>query len=101
MRSRNHVVMETVRLTKYKIGQDAAVEMGRRLYSETLARIHWVTAQEEKDAFAYLAKHRDQRYSPVDCSSFVVMDVHNIRTALTIDRDFTHRFDAKPGPRPK
>jgi len=32
---------------------------------------------------------------------FVVMDGHGIGEALTIDRDFTHRFVVRPGPRPR
>jgi len=97
----NHVVLETIRLTKWNMGQEAAVDMGRRLYAETIARIHWTTPAEEKQALDYLARHPDQRYGPVDCISFVVMDGNGINEALTIDRDFTHRFIARPGPRPK
>jgi predicted nucleic acid-binding protein len=95
----NHVVMETIRLTRRQIGHAAAVAMGRQLYSETLARIHWTTPKEEQDAFGYLARFDDQRYSPVDCVSFVVMEAQRIQEALAIDRDFTHRFIARPGPR--
>ena len=36
----NHVVLETIRLTKRKLGSEVAVQMGRRLYAEQLARIH-------------------------------------------------------------
>jgi predicted nucleic acid-binding protein len=95
----NHVVLETIRLTKRNLGNDAAVDMGRRLYGEQLARIHWTTPAEERQALDYLAKYGDQRYSPVDCISFVVMEAFGIHEALTIDRDFTHRFNARPGPR--
>ena len=95
----NHVVYETLRLTQRRIGHAAAVSMGRRLYSEKLARIHWTTSTEEKGAFAYLAKHKDQRYSPVDCLSFVVTEAYGINEALTLDKHFTHRLIARPGPR--
>ena len=97
----NHVVMETIRLTKRQLGHEAAVQMGKRLYGERLARIHWTTPKEEREAFDYLAHHADKRYSPVDCVSFVVMEANGLRDALTIDRDFTHRFVARPGPRPR
>ena len=97
----NHVVMETIRLTKRQIGHEAAVQMGQRLYSERLARIHWTTPKEEREAFYYLARHADKRYSPVDCVSFVVMETNGLRDALPIDRDLTHRFVARPGPRPR
>jgi predicted nucleic acid-binding protein len=97
----NHVVMETIRLTRRQIGHAAAVSMGQQLYSEALARIHWTTPKEEHDAFGYLSRFADQRYSPVDCVSFVVMEAQGIQEALAIDRDFTHRFIARPGPRPR
>jgi len=95
----NHVVFETITLTRDLMGHREAVSMGRRLYKEVLARIHWTTREEEKKAFEYLTKHQDKEYSTVDCLSFVIMDVYKIREALTIDRDFTHRFIARPGPR--
>ena len=94
----NHVVFETIRLTLRNSGRDLAAEVGAHLYSEKMARIHLATFDEEKEAFAYLVKYRDQHYSPVDCLSFVVMEKLGIREALTIDRDFTHRFIARPGP---
>jgi predicted nucleic acid-binding protein len=84
----NHVVLETIRLTKRNIGNEAAVEMGRRLYAEQLARIHWTTPAEEKQALDYLAKYNDQRYSPVDCISFVVMEQLDIDEALTGDHHY-------------
>ncbi len=94
----NHVVFETIRLARRRITHEAAVSMARRLYGQKLARIHWATPKEEKDAIDYLARYRDKKYSPVDCLSFVVMDAYGIGEALTLDKDFTHRFVARPGP---
>lgn len=93
----NHVVFETIRLTRRKINHPKAVWMGEFLYSEKMTRIHWASQEEEKAAFAYLAKYNDQHYSPVDCLSFVIMDRLGITEALTIDSDFTHHFIARPG----
>jgi predicted nucleic acid-binding protein len=95
----NHVVLETITLARSVAGHRAAVRVGRRLYRETLARIHWATPQEEKKAFEYFTKYQDKDYSSVDCLSFVIMEAYGIREALTIDADFTHRFIARPGPR--
>jgi predicted nucleic acid-binding protein len=97
----NLVVLETIKLARRYVGHEAAVRMGRSLYAETFARIHWITPGEEKEAFEYLARHEDKHYSPVDCTSFVVMEAFGIEEALTIDKDFTHRFIARPGPRPR
>jgi uncharacterized protein len=94
----NHVVAETITLAQVRIGHDAAVRMGRDLYSQKLARIHWATSEQEKAAFSYLERHQDQKYSFVDCLSFVLMDHFGIRHAWAVDRHFTHRFIAHPGP---
>jgi predicted nucleic acid-binding protein len=94
----NHVVMECITLTRVRIGHQAAVVMGERLYSEKMARIHRPSVHDERAAFDYLKRHRDKEYSAVDCLSFVVMDALGISEALAVDEDFTHRFVARPGP---
>lgn len=95
----NHVVGETLTLTRRRIGHSATVQMGRHLYSQRLARIHQATQEEELEAFELLARYQDKVYSAVDCLSFVVMDKLGIREALTLDSDFAHRFVTIPGPR--
>jgi len=47
----NHVVFETIRLTRRRIGHRDAVFMGKLLYSEKIAQIHWATKDEERAAF--------------------------------------------------
>ena len=93
----NHVVAETITLT-LKSGHDKAENLGDQLYSEKLARIHWATPDEERAAFDFFKRHKDQTYNIVDCLSFVVMEKLGIREALAVDSDFTHRFIARPGP---
>ena len=93
----NHVVAEAITLTR-KIGHDQAGRLGDQLYGEKLARIHWASPDEERDAFVYFKQHQDQTYSFVDCLSFVVMQKLGIGEALAVDSDFTHRFVARPGP---
>lgn len=94
----NHVVFETIQLTRGRIGVAEAQSLAELLYSERMARIHWATPEEEKAAVDYMAKYHDQKYSLVDCLSFVVMERFEIAEALTIDSDFTHRFIVRPGP---
>jgi predicted nucleic acid-binding protein len=90
------VVFETIALARMRAGHRLAVEAGNIPYSEKMARIHSATLEEEKSAFAYLARHEDKSYSAVDCLSFVVMERLGIREALAVDRHFTHRFLARP-----
>lgn len=100
----NHVIAETITLLRSGVHRDAdvshrvAVAVGRQLFAGVIGRLHQVSAEEEREAFEYLVKHRDKHYSFVDCVSFVVMERLGIREALTVDADFTHRFVALPGP---
>ena len=104
------VVFETI--TLIRLGQrqgrpDAearhrqAVYAGERLLSGKLAQVHRTSEDEERAAFAYFRKHQDHEYSMVDCLSFVIMEALGIHDALAVDADFTHRFVARPGPRPR
>lgn len=103
----NHVLAETITLTRSKghpdpgVRHDRAVEIGRRLWAGRFGKIHRVTEEEELTAFDYFTKHRDKSYSFVDCTSFVVMERLGIREAFSVDSDFTHRFTTLPGPLPK
>jgi predicted nucleic acid-binding protein len=103
----NHVIAETITAVRVKAHPNAershalAVEVGRQLYAGALGRIYQVTAEEERAAFEYFARHRDKEYSFVDCVSFTVMEKLGIREALSVDADFTHRFVAHPGPHKK
>jgi predicted nucleic acid-binding protein len=94
----NHVVAETITLVR-RIGHEEATRIGARLYREKMAHIHWATPDEERAAFAWFKRYRDQTYSFVDCLSFVVMENLAIREAPAVDSDFTHRFVARPGPK--
>jgi hypothetical protein len=102
----NHVLAETVTLLGKRGHPDSrvrhglAVSVGQQLLAGTLAQVHRASEEEEREALAYLAKHQDQEYSFADCVSFVVMDKQGITEALAVDSDFTHRFVARPGPRP-
>ncbi len=103
----NHVLAETVTLLRKKghpdprVRHGLAVSVGEQLLAGTLGQLHLATEDDERAALAYLARHQDQDYSFVDCVSFVVMECLGIREALAVDSDFTHRFTALPGPRPR
>ncbi len=65
----NLVVGETIALirTTPPRSHAAAVKAGEYLLGERIARVHHVTVDEERDAFAYLKRHADREYSFADC----------------------------------
>jgi predicted nucleic acid-binding protein len=103
----NFVVGETLTLARSKghpdpgVRHDRAVEIGQHLRAGYFAQIYRVSEEDEEAAFDLFRRHRDQEYSFVDCLSFVVMDKLAIREAFSVDKHFTHRFTAIPGPLPK
>jgi len=60
----NHVVFESIRFARRSLHHRAAVEMGERLYDESLARIHWVSAEEEYEAVRISQKAPRQGLQP-------------------------------------
>ena len=97
----DHVIFETITLTRMRIGHERAVFVGERLYSGKMARIYETSFEEQLTAFEYFKRHSDKKYRAVDCLSVVVMEKLEIGEALAVDEDFTHRFIARPGPRPR
>jgi hypothetical protein len=97
----DNVVSETITLCRARMGHAQAVFVGEQLYSEKMVQIRRTTFEEQRTAFEYFKRHSDKKYSMVDCLSFVVMEELGISEALAVDDDFTHRFIARPGPRPR
>ena len=65
-----------------------AVDTVRDLRNDNNVEIVPVTSQQFWEAVEYYDSHRDQRWSLVDCSSFLIMEELKIRDALAHDRDF-------------
>jgi predicted nucleic acid-binding protein len=68
----------------------------RKLRASILGRIRaaeWVKIVHVDEAidlasWEYLLSRRDKDFSLVDCSSFVIMEKHGLRAALTTDKHF-------------
>ena len=104
------IIFETITLIRFGKGAsrpDArtrhrqAVHAGERLLCGKLAQIYQPGLDDERAAFEYFKRFDDKEYSAVDCLSFVIMEKLGMREALAVDEDFTHRFIAHPGPRPR
>ncbi len=80
-----------------RVGIRIAVEQGRNLYSSTDLKILRTDELVESQALIVMQKHADQNIGFVDCTSFVLMQTHGIKTAFTFDQHFTDAgFDVVP-----
>ena len=84
----NHVVGETWTLTRRRLGHACAVGFLDRLGA--LRNLEVASADEalESEAWAWLRRRDERRYSFVDATSFAMMRRRRIREALAFDGDF-------------
>lgn len=77
-------------VTFFSVGgqHEKAVRLGRALLSTPYIRVHHVDEALFAEAFEYLARRRDKRFSFTDCISFVLMQRLGIDDALTFDAHF-------------
>lgn len=85
------VCSETITFLRYNMGRRIAVSFYRALQAavaEERLLIDWVTPAIFEEAWAMFEKHDDQKFSMVDCTSFVICRKRDIETVLTLDRNF-------------
>ncbi|MCZ7384016.1 MAG: PIN domain-containing protein [Candidatus Methanoperedens sp.] len=84
----NYVADEIVTLVKVRLGHEIAVEIGGKLWDESLATLIRVTSSDEKKAWEIFTKHRDKGFSFTDCTSFAVMQRLGIIEVFALDEHF-------------
>ncbi len=93
----NHVVGETITLTRVRGGHELAVQVGRHLRRENDA--HPLGEPERRESRLRIpGQAQGQGVQLHGLPELVVMDAFGITEASAVDSDFTHRFVVKPGP---
>ncbi len=82
------IVDETITLLRYRYGRHAAVMFGEQVYSGKLARLEFITKNDQQKAWRLFLKYNDHCFSFTDCTSFVMMEKLRLKTAVAIDNDF-------------
>ena len=85
----NLVAAETYILLRFDCGLDVALSWWERISTSLKVEILYVDADLTSEAFNYLRKYRDQRFSLTDAVSFSVMKQKNIQDAFTFDVHFS------------
>lgn len=84
----DYVVDETLTLTKARIDAPTSLSLLDRVERSESIDLELLTSEKFIASKQYFRKHSDHGYSFTDCTSFVVMDELEIRSALTTDRHF-------------
>lgn len=95
----NHVVGETWTLLNRRGGHRAAVGFLDRLGRLPNVDVAHVEDSIEADAWRWLRRHDERKYSFVDATSFAFMRRRRIREALAFDGDFSAAgfIEVRPG----
>lgn len=84
----DYLVDELLTLLRYRGESRRAVEIGADLFSETAARIEWVTPADVHRAWDIFVSYQDKAWSFTDCVSRVVMERLGITHAFAFDEHF-------------
>ncbi|HXZ43506.1 MAG TPA: PIN domain-containing protein [archaeon] len=92
------IVVETLNLTRARLGHSPAVRLGRRLLNLAVTTILKVAEQDATRAWQLFQRYRDKEFSFTDCTSFALMERMQITTAFAFDVHFRQygRFTVVP-----
>ena len=94
----NYIVDEVITLSRNRLGYEVAVEIGQKLWDESIANLIRVIPQDEKKAWEIFVTYHDKTFSFTDCTSFALMERIGITEAFAFDEHFTQygRFIVLP-----
>ncbi|MGH9184745.1 MAG: type II toxin-antitoxin system VapC family toxin [Acidimicrobiales bacterium] len=84
----NHIVGETWTLLRRKISHKSAVAVVGGMQRSHRVQVLHVDPATEQEAWTWLRRHDERKYSFVDATSFAVMRQRRIHEALAFDGDF-------------
>ena len=82
------VIGEACTLLKARRKGHLSLELFNAIEASTALHLEFIGAERFWKSQRFFTKHLDQRFSFVDCSSFVLMEELQLRACLTHDRDF-------------
>ncbi len=87
LQTSNYIVMESLRLLQYRLGHEAA----SMWYKDILGvmDIFWVDQCMHHQAYQLWMSLGRNRYSLVDCVSYLIMHQHHIETVFSFKRGYT------------
>ncbi|MBI5676599.1 MAG: PIN domain-containing protein [Nitrospirae bacterium] len=84
----SYILNEVATFFNSRNNHDKAVEIGNNILNSSLVKFIHIDEPLFHDGWLYFRRHKDKSYSLTDCISFIVMNQHGIKTALTFDAHF-------------
>lgn len=84
----DYIVDETLTLLRVRGERRRSSEMGNLLFSETIARLHYLTPGQITAGWDIFNRFGDKQGSFTDCTSFAFIQEMEIQRVLTLDHHF-------------
>ncbi len=84
----NYIADEVITLVRKRLGYKVAVEIGQKLWGESITNLIRVTLQDEKKAWEIFVGYYDKSFSFTDCTSFALMERLGITEVFAFDEHF-------------
>jgi predicted nucleic acid-binding protein len=88
MMTSNYIADEVITLVRSHLGYEVAIEIGQKLWDESIANLIRITLQDEKRAWEIFMNYNDKSFSFTDCTSFALMERLGITEAFAFDEHF-------------
>ena len=85
----NYIADEVITLVRNRLGYKVAVEIGQKLWDESIANLFRVMPGDEKKAWEIFVGYQDKTFSFTDCTSFALMERMGITEVFAFDEHFT------------
>ncbi|RZN43509.1 MAG: PIN domain-containing protein [Methanophagales archaeon ANME-1-THS] len=83
-----YIADEVITLVRTRLGYEVAVEIGQKLWDESIANLIHVTPQDERKAWEIFVTYHDKTFSFTDGTSFALMERLGITEAFAFDEHF-------------
>ncbi len=84
----DYVIDETLTLLRSRGERTRAIALGRQIFDLGTVNVHFLNAEEIREAWSYFRDQPQRRWSFTDCTSKVVIGRLHIKEALTFDHHF-------------
>jgi uncharacterized protein len=84
----DYCVDETLTLLVARRRPKLATEVGRELFDETVAGLHFLTRDEIRRAWILFQQRAASGWSFTDCTSKIAIDELQVRSAVALDQHF-------------
>jgi len=84
----NYIADEVITLVRSRLGHNVAVEIGQKLWDESIANLIRVTPRDEIKAWEIFVKYQDKAFSFTDCTSFALMERVEMTEVFVFDEHF-------------